>query len=96
LFWVAVASTGAAAGTEPVTKMGRQRGRTTGTLLIGALVLTAILYSFFGERHRTMPSPVMKAEVSQLDSPWAAVSSQPTEVGSVSASPAPNGGSSGA
>jgi hypothetical protein len=65
--------------------MGRRRGGTTGTLLIGALVLTAIL---FGEGRRTNPSSVMKAEVSQSDGSLQvggrAFAADGTEVSSVS------------
>jgi hypothetical protein len=48
--------------------MGRRRGRTIGTILIGTFVLLAFIYALFGNRTlRTMPSPVMKAEVSQSE-----------------------------
>jgi PRC-barrel domain len=49
--------------------MYRRRGRTVGTLVIGAFVLIAFAYALFGDSvgWRTMPSPVMKAEVSQSE-----------------------------
>jgi hypothetical protein len=48
--------------------MGRRRGRTIGTILIGTFVLIAFVYALFGNGTlRTMPSPVMKAEVSQSE-----------------------------
>ena len=49
--------------------MYRRRGRTLGTFVIGAFVLIAFAYALFGDSvgRRTMPSPVMKAEVSQSE-----------------------------
>ena len=49
--------------------MYRRRGRTLGTFVIGAFVLIAFAYALFGDSvgWRTMPSPVMKAEVSQSE-----------------------------
>jgi hypothetical protein len=70
--------------------MGRRRGRTIGTFLIGAFVLIAFAYAFFGDSvgWRTMPAPVMKAEVSQSERSLAVGSSvlaaDGTKVGSVS------------
>jgi hypothetical protein len=49
--------------------MYRRRGRTVGTFVIGAFVLIAFAYALFGDSvgPRTMPSPVMNAEVSQSE-----------------------------
>ena len=49
--------------------MYRRRGRTLGTFVIGAFVLIAFAYALFADSvgWRTMPSPVMKAEVSQSE-----------------------------
>jgi hypothetical protein len=70
--------------------MDRRRGRTIGTFLIGAFVLIAFAYSLFGNSTgwRTMPSPVMKAEVSQSERSLAVgasvLAADGTKVGSVS------------
>jgi hypothetical protein len=69
--------------------MYRRRGRTIGTLLIGTLVLIAFGYALFGNGTlRTMPSPVMKAEVSQSGRALAVgasvLASDRTKVGTVS------------
>ena len=70
--------------------MDRQRGRTIGTFLIGAFVLIAFAYSLFGgsTNWRTMPSPVMKAEVSQSERSLAVgasvLAADGSKVGSVS------------
>jgi ABC-type transporter Mla subunit MlaD len=70
--------------------MDRRRGKTIGTFLIGAFVLIAFAYSLFGDSTgwRTMPSPVMKAEVPQSDRSMAVganvLAADGTKVGSVS------------
>jgi hypothetical protein len=70
--------------------MDRQRGRTIGTFLTGAFVMIAFTYTLFGDRValRTMRSPVMKAEVSQLERSLAVgarvLTADRTEVGTVS------------
>ena len=47
--------------------MYRRRGRTLGTFVIGAFVLIALAFALFSDSHgwRTMPSPAMRAELSQ-------------------------------
>jgi hypothetical protein len=69
--------------------MGRRRGRTIGTILIGTFVLIAFVYALFGNRTlRTMPSPVMKAAVSQSERNLAlgasVLASDRTKIGTVS------------
>ena len=69
--------------------MGRRRGRTIGTILIGTFVLLAFIYALFGNGAlRRLPSPVMKAEVSQSERNLAigasVLASDRTKVGTVS------------
>jgi hypothetical protein len=69
--------------------MGRRGDRAIGTVLIGTFVLIAFAYALFGSRTlRTMPSPVMKAEVSQSERNLAlgasVLASDRTKVGTVS------------
>lgn len=43
--------------------MYRQRGRTTGTIIIGGIVVAAVIYAAFGRLgSSTMPTPHMKAQ----------------------------------
>lgn len=70
-------------------EMYRRRGRTIGTVLIGTFVLLAFGYALFGDGAlRTMPSPVMKAAVSQSERSLAVgasvLASDRTNVGTVS------------
>ena len=70
--------------------MGRRRGRTTGTFLIGAFVLIAFAYALFGHpaEQRTIPSPVVKAEMSHAERSLSVgasvVATDGSKVGSVS------------
>ena len=69
--------------------MYRRRDRTIGTVLIGAFVIFAFGYALFSDGPlRTMPSPVMKAEVSLSERSLAVganvLASDRTKVGTVS------------
>ena len=47
--------------------MYRQRGRTVGTFIIGAIVVAAVIYAAFGRSGPTMLTPHMKAQLGAAD-----------------------------